>query len=104
MTYEIHLLSTLRPPGVDGAVTVALNHGGIQAASVELSWNQERFTAQFNGCGKDMPEPGHPAEFIQGVVDVLNNARVCADEPFESTFGRGPLSLDITARRKEVAK
>ena len=88
MAYELELLEAEIPEPFDGALKLAINHGGKQAATLDLTWTKEHFTARFNGFGPAMPDPAHPAHFIKAATDAINTNKQSSDESIESVFAR----------------
>lgn len=95
MSYTLTLIKADVPEPLLGEVSLALNHKGSPAASIELSWSKKQFTGRFNGFAPDMPEPAHPMAFVKAAVDAVNAAKVMPDEPLSSVFGRGALPITI---------
>lgn len=72
MEYEVKLKSAdIRSP-LDGEMSLGLEVGRVECASIDYSWSPEHFTARFNGLAQAMPHPAHPAAFISRPIEAIN--------------------------------
>jgi len=95
MIYQLTLKSADVPEMMTGSLSLGVWHQGTEAASIDVIWAREHFTACFNGFAPEMPVPAHPLAFVKGAMDAVNAAKAAPDEPVASVFGRGPVSFDV---------
>ncbi|NOY84489.1 MAG: hypothetical protein GXO96_06665 [Nitrospirae bacterium] len=95
MAYELELLEAKIPEPFNGSLKLGINHSGKQAATLDLTWTKENFTAQFNGFGPGMPEPAHPTHFIKAAIDAINTNKQSPNESVENVFARLSPSFEI---------
>ncbi|KIC16765.1 MULTISPECIES: hypothetical protein [unclassified Leisingera] len=95
MTYQLTLKSADVPDVMTGSLSLGIQYQNAEAASIDVTWTQEHFTARFNGFAPGMPVPAHPLAFVKGAMDALNAAKAAPDEPAASVFGRGPVSFEV---------
>ncbi|NVK12566.1 MAG: hypothetical protein HWE35_00135 [Rhodobacteraceae bacterium] len=95
MTYQLTLKSADVPEVMTGRLSLGIQHLDAEAASIDVTWTKEHFTARFNGFAPGLPVPAHPMAFVKAAMDALNAAKAAPDEPVASVFGRGPVSFDV---------
>ena len=97
MTYELTLKAADVPEPMLGEISLGVLHDGKEVAGINLNWSRTHFTGRFEDFAADMPVPAHPLAFLKAAADALNGAKVTADEPISSVFGRTTPTFNLAS-------